>query len=125
MGKSHIIAFTAMLLLDMYPQSKVFVQYSSDVLRQRDSEMMSKVGNYSGNLKRIRIVTPGIGIKPKRDDFVIVDECDEVQFSNLKWFEKVYSELTVIGFTATVPDAEDALEKRILKQYYGDNQFDS
>ena len=56
---------------------------------------------------------------------MLVDECDDVFFSNPDWFDKVMSKPTVIAFTATTPEAQDTFEEEILADFFGVNIFDS
>ena len=64
-------------------------------------------------------------IFPKETDYVLIDECDEVYFSSLKWFESTFKTTTVLGFTATVPDLQEPTEVHILEQFFKVNIFDS
>ena len=54
-----------------------------------------------------------------------MDECDDVFFSNLEWFDKVMANPTVIAFTATPPEAQDTYEEEILADFFGANIIDS
>jgi len=58
-------------------------------------------------------------------DIVLVDECDDVMFSNLSWFEKKLQRATVIGFTATTPNETESHEAAILANFFDQHIFDS
>ena len=58
-------------------------------------------------------------------DVVLVDECDDMMFSNLSWFAKKLQKATVIGFTATTPAEEESHEATILSSFFDDHIFDS
>ena len=49
---------------------------------------------------------------------MLVDEADEVVFSNLAWYEKKVQAATVIAFTATAAEEQESHEGQILKQLF-------
>ena len=74
---------------------------------------------------KLKTFVAGANVRPKDNDFVLIDECDEVYFSNLKWFEEKMSNPTMIGFTATTPFQQEMAENFILEKFFGIHIYDS
>ena len=125
MGKSHLIAFATLLLLNLKPDSAIYVVFSSRDLMNKDAGMIEAVKAISRAGKKVKLVLAKTRIAPKRNDFVLVDECDAIYFSHLDWFEKIMSDTTVVGFTATPPSKQEQFESEILKKFFGENIHDS
>ena len=125
MGKSHLIAFATLLLLNLKPESTIYVVFSSRDLMNKDAGMIEAVKAISRAGKKVKLVLAKTRIAPKRNDFVLVDECDAIYFSHLDWFEKIMSDTTVVGFTATPPSKQEQFESEILKKFFGENIHDS
>ena len=125
MGKSHIIAFVTLLLMSTIPKAKVTVLYSNKMLLDKDQQFMTRVRNLLRQPKKL-FTCYGKPTGTFTDkDIVLVDECDDVMFSNLSWFEKKLQKATVIGFTATTPNEEETHEAVILAQFFETHIFDS
>ena len=103
MGKSHLIAFTSMLLIDSKPDSSIYVVYSSKDLLDKDTPMLDGIKTVLKSGLKLKQTLAKTNIRPKSSDFILIDECDEVYFSNLDWFENTMKAPTIIGFTATPP----------------------
>ena len=103
MGKSHLISFAACLLLQTNPKGNIYIIYSSEMLMLKDKMLIDSVREIMGASKRIKTFVAGAKIVPTIDDTILIDECDEVYFSNLAWFESRLQKSTIIGFTATLP----------------------
>ena len=125
LGKSHLLSFIAMLLHRVKLSGAIYIVYSTQELLDKDSEMINAVKNLIKAEKRIKTTVAKASIKPKPDDVVLIDELDEVYFSNLSWFDKTFRDTTVVGFTATFPTHEENTEKAILAKFFGENIFDS
>ena len=92
LGKSHLMSFLTMLLLDTKPDSTIYLVYSTHDLLENDSEMIDVVKNLMKAEKRIKKIVAKKIIKPKPTDIVLIDECDEVYFSNLEWFDLTFKD---------------------------------
>ena len=57
-------------------------------------------------------------ISPKPQDYVVIDECDDVYFSNITWFKRVMKRATIIGFTATPPTEQEEFEEMLLVEFF-------
>lgn len=125
LGKSHLMSFLAMLLLDAKPDSTIYLVYSTLDLMEKDSEMINAVKHLRKAEKRIKTLVAKTKKTLKPTDIVLIDECDEVYFSNLAWFDTTFKDASVIGFTATIPVQEDRTEKTLLKKFFGEHIFDS
>ena len=99
--------------------------YPNADLLEKDAKLLEIITQIAKPGKRLKRMLPGERSKPKSEDFVLVDECDEVYFSNLTWFEKTLAEGTTIGFTATPPTSVENLESMLLVKFFGVNIFDS
>ena len=125
MGKSHIIAFVALLLMSTAPYPRVSVVYANALLQEKDRPFIERVRKLLGSTKKLLTFAAKPSITFNDRDVVIVDECDEVIFSNLSWFAKKLSKATVIGFTATPPTEEESHEAAVLTSFFKDNIYDS
>ena len=125
MGKSHIIAFVTLLLMSTPPYPRVSVLYANELLLEKDQVFMERVGKLLGDKKKLTTFSSKPSCNFSAKDVVIVDECDDVIFSNLSWFTKKLSKATVIGFTATPPTEEESHEAAVLASFFKDNIFDS
>ena len=125
LGKSHLMSFLAMLLLDAKPDSTIYLVYSTLGLMEKDSIMIDTVKKLTKAEKRIKTIVAKKGIRPKPTDIVLIDECDEVYFSNLAWFDATFKDVSVIGFTATIPVQEERTETALFKKFFGEHIFDS
>ena len=110
MGKSHLIHFAALILVNWKPESTVYITYSHQGLMEKGNTLLNNIKSVTEKHKRIKPILPGSRIVPKEKDIILVDECDEVYTSNLKWFETFMVSATVLAFTATPPLMEDELE---------------
>ena len=86
------MSFLTMLLLDTKPDSTIYLVYSTHDLLENDSEMIDAVKNLMKAEKRIKKIVAKKIIKPKPTDIVLIDECDEVYFSNLEWFALTFKD---------------------------------
>ena len=77
---------------------------------EKGNDLLNVIKSVTVKHKRIKPILPGSRIIPKARDVILVDECDEVYPSNLKWFESFMVLPTVLAFTATPPSMEDELE---------------
>ena len=69
----------------------------------KDAQLIEEVKTITRCGTRLKVNVAKLALKPGNNDFVLIDECDEVYFSNLAWFESKMSVPTIIGFTATTP----------------------
>ena len=72
---------------------------------KKDKDLIELVRKLSNTKNRVKVIVASErkSISPKMTDYVIIDECDEVYFSNLTWFERCMKAATIIGFTASPP----------------------
>ncbi len=56
---------------------------------------------------------------------MLIDECDEVYFSNIVWFERVMKLATIIGFTASPPTQQEEFELLLLNRFFSNNILES
>ena len=103
MGKSHLIALIAYVLLFERPKANIYIAYSHKDLMDRDQTLLNAIKELSGKGKRLKTILPESRSKPTSKDFVLIDECDEVYLSNPKWFMRAFLLPRVIAFTATMP----------------------
>ena len=125
MGKSHLIGFASLLLLNLKPEANVYIVYSSEDLMKKDAHLFEAVKRIMKSGSKLKLTLAKSSIKPKSNDFVLIDECDEVYFSYLAWFERTLSTPTIVGFTATPPSQQESLESQILHCFFGESIFDS
>ena len=125
MGKSHIIAFVTLLLMSTQPTAKVTVLYTNEMLMEKDQQFMNRVRNLLRQPKKLFTYSGKPPSSFTEKDVVLVDECDDMMFSNLSWFAKKLKKATVIGFTATTPAEEESHEATILGNFFDDHIFDS
>ena len=125
MGKSHIIAFVTLLLMSTVPKPKVTVLYANKMLLEKDQQFMNRVRNLLRQSKKLYTCYGKPTGTFTEKDIVLVDECDDVMFSNLSWFEKKLQKATVIGFTATTPNETESHEAAILANFFDNHIFDS
>ena len=59
MGKSHIIAFVALLMLFQKPLSRVYVVYPTQALLEKDRHLMDKVQELATYNKKLAMVVAG------------------------------------------------------------------
>ena len=125
MGKSHLIYFAALYLVSAKPNATVYIVYSNSALMEKDAHLLEAVKTLSKASRRLKPALAKTSVKPKADDFVLIDECDEVYLSNLDWYVRTMSAPTVIGFTATVPSVAETHEEKIMTDFFGANIYDS
>ena len=125
MGKSHIIAFVTLLLGSINPAAKITVLYPNTMLLEKDRYFMNRVRNLLKAPKKLWTVYGKPTGAFTEKEVVIVDECDDVMFSNLSWFDKKLKKATVIGFTATTPGEEETHEGCILDSFFDGKIYDS
>ena len=99
--------------------------YSSQELKDKDNGLVDAVRQITKSGLKLKVVIASSKIFPKSNDFVLIDECDEVYFSYPDWFERTLASPTIIGFTATPPTQQDPLESQMLEKCFGDNIHDS
>ena len=110
MGKSNVLAFAALILKQLKPESTIYMMYSNEGLRSKDDRLLSDLMAVAGKGFKLKSVLANGSQKPKANDIVLVDECDDVYLQNLKWFEKTMEKPYVIGVTATTDNQEEMLE---------------
>ena len=125
MGKSHLIALIAFVLLFERPEANIYLAYSHKDLMEKDHHLLSALKELSGKGRRLKTILPDAKTKITTKDFVLIDECDEVYFSNPKWFGKAFLLPRVIAFTATMPGQEHEHETELLAKFFDENIFDS
>ena len=125
MGKSHIIAFVTLLLMSTNPAARVIVLYTNEMLRKKDEQFINRVRNLLRLPKKLFTCCTKPTVTYTEKDIVLVDECDDMIFSNLSWFAKKLKRATVIGFTATTPGEEESHEGTILNNFFDEHIFDS
>lgn len=87
MGKSHLITFASVLLLQSKPNAHVYIIYSTENLMKKDAELIEQVRSITRCGARLKVYVAKHTLRPREVDFVLIDEFDEVYFSNLSWFE--------------------------------------
>ena len=112
------MVFTAMLLLNYKPSSTVFLVYSTQDLLEKDRNMIDTMKGLMKPGQRLKTKLAKDKFKPKEDDIALIDECDDIYFNNLKWFEAAFKDSSIIGFTASVPTQRERIETLILEKFF-------
>lgn len=92
---------------------------------EKDSHLIEAVRKLTKPGAKFKQAVAKTKIQPKDDDVVLIDECDDVYFSNPKWFVDTFSTTTVIGFTASVPTQSEKIESILLEQFFRSQIFES
>ena len=92
--------------------------YSTQNLLEKDKHLIDAVKQLMKPGAKLKTAVAKTRIQPKEDDIALIDECDDVYFSNLKWFESTFSASSIIGFTASIPNQCEKIETLLLEKFF-------
>ena len=80
--------------------------------------MITTVKTIMKGAQRLKTHISNTNIKPKENDVVLIDECDEVYFNHPRWFEKTFAVTPIVGFTASLPSQTERIEKLLIERFF-------
>ena len=114
-GKSRVAAAVALYHLLLNTDSVVHFVYSTDHLRARDNSSFQNLWSLTDLSARVQTHT-SMDFEKRERDLLLIDEADDLLYSNPKEFLEKVKDNTFILFTATSSDTKN-YEESILKMF--------